>query len=137
MAALFGICAKSSRLASHNKRELGGYRSYIREMTEYGRHDSLVRRVVANNPAPSPITERAYTLSATAPCVIDPGPAIPEHLEALKAALEGETISHVVVTHSHMDHFTRHPLAEWAGCSIWPPLALPLRRKCAWKPETI
>jgi glyoxylase-like metal-dependent hydrolase (beta-lactamase superfamily II) len=52
-------------------------------------------------------------------CVIDPGPDLADHFEALKQALEGETVSHVLVTHSHMDHSPlAHPLARWAGCSV-------------------
>jgi glyoxylase-like metal-dependent hydrolase (beta-lactamase superfamily II) len=36
--------------------------------------------------------------------VIDPGPDDPEHLKALRAALEGETVTHILVTHTHNDH---------------------------------
>lgn len=36
--------------------------------------------------------------------VIDPGPADSAHIDALVKGLEGETISHVLVTHTHMDH---------------------------------
>lgn len=98
---------------------------YVREMDfEYGqvtRLSPLVRRVVANNPgAFTYYGTGVYIIGNGTVCVIDPGPAIPEHLEALKAAIEGETISHVVVTHSHMDHSPlAHPLAEWAGCKVY------------------
>ena len=36
--------------------------------------------------------------------VIDPGPADPRHIQAIVDATKGETISHVLVTHTHMDH---------------------------------
>ena len=36
--------------------------------------------------------------------VIDPGPDDEEHIGAILAALDGETISHILVTHTHMDH---------------------------------
>jgi glyoxylase-like metal-dependent hydrolase (beta-lactamase superfamily II) len=36
--------------------------------------------------------------------VIDPGPDLPEHLAALKAALKGKTVTHILVTHTHKDH---------------------------------
>tara|TARA_R110002096_G_scaffold434770_1_gene657804 strand:- start:796 stop:1614 length:819 start_codon:yes stop_codon:yes gene_type:complete len=37
--------------------------------------------------------------------VIDPGPDLPDHLEAILSALEpGERVSHIFVTHSHLDH---------------------------------
>lgn len=65
----------------------------------------LVRRVLANNPSP-------YTFKGTSTfivgrgsvAVIDPGPDDPQHLQALLQALEGETVSHILVSHSHADH---------------------------------
>ena len=36
--------------------------------------------------------------------VVDPGPADPAHIAAILEAIPGETISHVLVTHTHMDH---------------------------------
>ena len=52
--------------------------------------------------------------------MIDPGPDDPAHFEALKRALDGRTVSHVLVTHAHMDHSPlAHPLARWAGCEVW------------------
>ncbi|PZQ46348.1 MAG: MBL fold metallo-hydrolase, partial [Phenylobacterium zucineum] len=51
--------------------------------------------------------------------VIDPGPDIPEHFEALKAALAGERVSHVLVTHHHLDHSPlAHPLEEAFGATV-------------------
>jgi glyoxylase-like metal-dependent hydrolase (beta-lactamase superfamily II) len=41
--------------------------------------------------------------------VIDPGPDDPEHLAAILAAVDGETVSHILVTHHHADH---SPLAR-------------------------
>lgn len=82
---------------------------YVRELEfEYGRIDRLsplIRRVVANNPG-------AFTLYGTGTyiigngnvAVVDPGPHMPEHIEALNAALQGETITHMLVTHTHNDH---------------------------------
>ena len=65
-----------------------------------------LRRVVAPNP--SAMTFRgtnSFLLGRGEVAVIDPGPAIPAHLDALLAALEpGERISHIFVTHSHLDH---------------------------------
>ena len=52
--------------------------------------------------------------------VIDPGPHDMEHFEALKQALDGETVTHVLVTHGHSDHSPlAQPLAEWAGCKTY------------------
>ena len=98
---------------------------FVREMKfEYGEvteMSPLIRRVIANNPGSFTYTGTGvYIIGRGTVAVIDPGPAIDEHLEALKSALEGETISHVLVTHSHMDHSPlAHPLAEWAGCKVY------------------
>ena len=70
-----------------------------------------VRRIVAPNP--SPMTYRGtntYLLGTTDICVIDPGPDDPNHLQAIRAAIkDGQRISHIVVTHAHLDH---SPLAR-------------------------
>ncbi len=81
----------------------------------------LIRRVVANNPGPFTYTGTGvYIIGRGTVAVIDPGPENSEHFDALKRALEGETVSHVLVTHSHMDHSPlAHPLAEWAGCEVY------------------
>ena len=36
--------------------------------------------------------------------MIDPGPDLSEHIAALSDALAGETITHILVTHTHLDH---------------------------------
>ncbi|WRP29385.1 MBL fold metallo-hydrolase [Sphingomonas sp. LY54] len=67
--------------------------------------EPLVRRVLAPNPS-------AFTYSGTqtfivgtgAVAVIDPGPDLPEHVEALLAALKDETIAAILCTHTHRDH---------------------------------
>jgi glyoxylase-like metal-dependent hydrolase (beta-lactamase superfamily II) len=97
---------------------------FVREIEfDYGRVEQvspLVRRVIANNPGPFTFTGTGvYIIGHGDVCVIDPGPDMTDHFEALKAALDGETVSHVLVTHSHMDHSPlAHPLARWAGCSV-------------------
>ncbi len=52
--------------------------------------------------------------------VIDPGPALPAHLAAILAALRpGERISHIFVTHAHLDHSPlARPLAEATGAEV-------------------
>jgi glyoxylase-like metal-dependent hydrolase (beta-lactamase superfamily II) len=91
---------------------------------EYGRADDvspLIRRVIANNPGPFTYTGTGvYIVGRGTVAVIDPGPALDEHFEALKQAVKGETVTHVLVTHSHMDHSPlAHPLAKWAGCEVY------------------
>jgi glyoxylase-like metal-dependent hydrolase (beta-lactamase superfamily II) len=91
---------------------------------EYGKAaqvSPMVRRIIANNPGPFTYTGTGvYIIGRGKVAVIDPGPAIDEHFDALKRALDGETITHVLVTHSHMDHSPlAHPLAKWAGCEVY------------------
>ena len=42
--------------------------------------------------------------------VIDPGPDLADHVDAVLDAVRGETVTHLVVTHTHIDHSpaTRH-----------------------------
>lgn len=98
---------------------------FVREIdVAYGRVDQvspLVRRVIANNPGAFTYTGTGvYIIGRGEVAVIDPGPLQDDHFEALKQALEGERITHVLVTHSHMDHSPlAHPLADWAGCKVY------------------
>jgi len=87
---------------------------FVREFDfEYGRCDQLsplVRRVIAPNPGPFTFTGTGvFIIGAGEVAVIDPGPLDPDHEAALDAALEGETVKYVLVTHHHMDH---SPLAS-------------------------
>lgn len=82
---------------------------YVRELAfEYGRVDQvspLIRRVIANNPGPFTFTGTGtYIVGRGEVAVIDPGPALPEHLDALLAATAGERVSHILITHHHADH---------------------------------
>lgn len=91
---------------------------------EYGKTDQvspLIRRVIANNPGSFTYTGTGvYIIGRGEVAVLDPGPMDETHFTALKAELEGETITHVLVTHSHMDHSPlAHPLAKWAGCKVY------------------
>lgn len=65
-----------------------------------------LRRVLAPNP--SPMTHwgtNTYLVGTGDVAVIDPGPDDPTHIDALLAALDrGERISHIFVTHAHLDH---------------------------------
>jgi glyoxylase-like metal-dependent hydrolase (beta-lactamase superfamily II) len=75
---------------------------------EYGRLEPVapgVRRIVARNP--SPFTFRGtgtYVVGTGEVAVIDPGPDLSEHVEALLAGLLGEQVTHILVTHTHRDH---------------------------------
>ena len=75
---------------------------------EYGaaaRTSPLVRRVVARNPGPFTFHGTGtYIVGRGAVAVIDPGPALEEHIRALVAALDGETVAAILITHTHLDH---------------------------------
>jgi len=65
----------------------------------------LIRRVLARN-------ANAFTFKGTGTyivgrgnvAVVDPGPLIDEHVQALIGALKGETVAHILITHTHSDH---------------------------------
>jgi glyoxylase-like metal-dependent hydrolase (beta-lactamase superfamily II) len=99
---------------------------YVRDIKfEYGKVDQvspLIRRVIANNPG-------AFTFTGTGTyiigkdegvAVIDPGPDMPDHLQAILDATAGERISHILITHHHMDHSPlARPLAAATGAVIY------------------
>ena len=65
-----------------------------------------ILRIVAPNPGPMTGEGTNTYLYGSGPCaVIDPGPDIPEHLDAVKAAAADRGgIGTVLLTHSHGDH---------------------------------
>lgn len=75
----------------------------------------MLRSVTANNPSPltGPGTT-TYLIGSGKVALIDPGPDLPAHREAILALLRpGEKISHIFVTHAHLDHSGGTlPLAE-------------------------
>ena len=71
----------------------------------------LVRRVIANNPSKYTYHGTGtYIVGRADVAVIDPGPQLDEHRDALAAALEGSRVRAILVTHCHSDH---SPLAAW------------------------
>ncbi|MGV8998352.1 MAG: MBL fold metallo-hydrolase [Parvibaculaceae bacterium] len=98
---------------------------YVREIEfNYGDADDvslLIRRVVAENPS-------AFTFKGTGTyiighgnvAVIDPGPMIDAHVEALMRALDGETVTHILITHTHSDHSpAAKPLKKLTGAKTY------------------
>lgn len=81
----------------------------------------LVQRVTANNPGPFTYTGTGvFIIGNQNVCVIDPGPTKDEHVAAIDAALEGRTVTHVLVTHHHVDHSPlAKPLAAKHGCQVY------------------
>ncbi len=71
----------------------------------------LIRRVIAKNP--SKFTYHGtgtYIIGRGDVAVIDPGPLSDSHRDALVAALDGERVVAILITHCHSDH---SPLAAW------------------------
>jgi glyoxylase-like metal-dependent hydrolase (beta-lactamase superfamily II) len=82
---------------------------FVRELdVDYGRVDQvspLIRRVIADNPSSfTAWGTGTYIIGEGNVAVVDPGPLDDAHLKALEAALEGETITHLLITHTHLDH---------------------------------
>jgi glyoxylase-like metal-dependent hydrolase (beta-lactamase superfamily II) len=79
-----------------------------------------VRRLLAPNPSPFTFTgTQTYVVGAGEVAVIDPGPDDPAHVAALIAALEGERVAAILVTHTHRDHSpASRPLAAATGAPI-------------------
>ena len=65
----------------------------------------LIRRITARNPSGFTFHGTGtYVIGKGRVAVIDPGPMIEEHIEALKTQLKDETITHLLITHTHLDH---------------------------------
>ncbi len=98
---------------------------FVREMDfEYERAQQvspLIRRLVANNPGPFTFRGTGvYIIGQGEVAIIDPGPDDDEHIEALLRAVEGERVTHILVTHRHMDHSpAAHPLAARTGAKVY------------------
>ncbi|MCO4847520.1 MAG: MBL fold metallo-hydrolase [Yoonia sp.] len=69
-----------------------------------------LRLILAPNPSPMTyLGTNTYLLGQTSIAVIDPGPDDDDHLAAIHAAAGAGDISHIIVTHAHLDH---SPLAR-------------------------
>lgn len=79
-----------------------------------------IRLIRADNA--SPLTgsgTNTWLLGRGKVTVIDPGPALAPHLEAILAATRGEEIGHILVTHAHLDHSElAAPLAQKTGAQV-------------------
>ncbi len=64
-----------------------------------------VRRILCNNPSPFTFTGTvSYIVGKGNVAIIDPGPDDEAHAAALLDAVRGETVTHILVTHTHRDH---------------------------------
>jgi glyoxylase-like metal-dependent hydrolase (beta-lactamase superfamily II) len=65
----------------------------------------LIRRITCNNPGPFTFRgTNTFIVGRGIVAIIDPGPDDEAHLAAVLNAVRGETVSHILVTHTHMDH---------------------------------
>jgi glyoxylase-like metal-dependent hydrolase (beta-lactamase superfamily II) len=103
---------------------MAGIRFYREFDFQYGVMETvspLIRRIVSRNPG-------AFTGSGTATyiighehvAIIDPGPALSEHVQAILTALRGETVDQILITHTHPDHWPAAPAIQAAtGAPIY------------------
>ena len=85
------------------------------------RPENGIRCVLAPNASPMTYWgTNSYIVGEGQVAIIDPGPDDPTHLTALLDALEpGESVSHIFVTHSHVDH---SPLARTLSAQTGAPV---------------
>lgn len=64
-----------------------------------------IRRITVKNPGPFTFHgTNSYIVGRETLAVIDPGPEDEAHLKALLAAIGGHPVSHIFVSHTHVDH---------------------------------
>ena len=69
-----------------------------------------LRQVLAPNPGPmTHWGTNSFIIGEDQVAVIDPGPDDARHLDALLRAIQGATVTHILITHPHKDH---SPLAR-------------------------
>ena len=80
-----------------------------------------VRRILCNNPSPFTFTGTvSYIVGQGKVAIIDPGPADAAHAAALLDAVRGETVTHILVTHTHRDHsMNTAPIKAATGATVY------------------
>jgi glyoxylase-like metal-dependent hydrolase (beta-lactamase superfamily II) len=80
-----------------------------------------LRRVLCGNPSPFTFTGTvSYIVGKGKVALIDPGPDDPAHAQALLDAVRGETVTHVFVTHTHIDHSPNTPrITSATGAKVY------------------
>jgi len=99
--------------------------------TDYGKLERLeagVARVLAHNPSAfTYYGTQTYLIGSGSVAVIDPGPELPEHIDAIERAIGDRPVVAIMCTHTHRDHSpAARFLAERMGAPIvgCAPLAL-------------
>jgi len=78
---------------------------YTTELGQLQKVTPWLRRITAPNPGPYTFRGTGtYVVGEGEVAVIDPGPPIKSHVDALLEALGAERVSHILVTHAHQDH---------------------------------
>jgi glyoxylase-like metal-dependent hydrolase (beta-lactamase superfamily II) len=78
-----------------------------------------LRRLLCNNPSPFTFKGTvSYIIGRGQVAIIDPGPDDADHIAALLAAVHGETVTHIFVTHTHRDHSPAVPRIKAATGAI-------------------
>ncbi|HEU4876618.1 MAG TPA: MBL fold metallo-hydrolase, partial [Sphingomicrobium sp.] len=79
-----------------------------------------IARLLADNPSPFTFTgTQSYLVGEGEVAVIDPGPDLPGHVEAILAALGGRRLVAIACTHTHRDHSpASRALAALTGAPI-------------------
>lgn len=79
-----------------------------------------IGRLLARNPSPfTYFGTQTYLVGVDELVVIDPGPDLPEHVEAILNALDGRSLAAIACTHTHRDHSpASRALKEATGAPI-------------------
>jgi glyoxylase-like metal-dependent hydrolase (beta-lactamase superfamily II) len=82
--------------------------------------EPAIARVLAHNPSAfTYFGTQSYVVGEREVAVIDPGPDLPEHLDALEKAIGGRRVAAIMCTHTHRDHSpAARPLAERTGAPV-------------------
>ena len=79
-----------------------------------------VGRLLAHNPSAfTYYGTQTYVAGEREVAIIDPGPDLPEHLDAIEQAIGGRPIVAIMCTHTHRDHSpAARPLSERTGAPV-------------------
>lgn len=120
MARKSAATDRSSYAASLSPRVVAEGRAVDAPYAKLEQLEPGVARVLAHNPSAfTYFGTQTYLVGDRELAVIDPGPDLPEHLDALLLAIDGRKVVAIMCTHTHRDHSpAAAPLAKRTGASI-------------------